>query len=139
MTKFNKVNVSSRIKYYAGTAAAIGASPIPGSDAVLLTGVQTKMMHDIMKAYGISVGIGVVIEEILRAKVVSMLGKAVAGNILKMIPGAGAIIGGTVNATVASSITYAFGKGLCSAAEMICDNGWNGNADMIAYAVRRSI
>ena len=96
-------------------------------------------MYDIMKAYGINVGIGAVIEEILRAKVVSMLGKAVAGNILKMIPGAGSIIGGAVNATVASSITYALGKGLCSAAEMICDNGWNSNSDMIAYAVRRSI
>lgn len=131
--------MSSRIKYYAGAAAAIGASPIPGSDAVLLTGVQTKMMYDIMRAYGINIGIGTVVEEILRAKVVSMLGKAVAGNIIKMIPGAGSIIGGAVNATVASSITYALGKGICAAAEMICNNDWKNDPDMIANAVRKSI
>ena len=139
MTTYNNNNVKSTIKYYAGAAAAIGASPIPCSDAVLLTGVQTKMMYDIMKAYGINVGIGSVIEEILRAKVVSMLGKAVAGNILKCIPGVGSIVGGAVNAGVASSITYALGKGLCAAAEMITDNGWKNDSDMVAYAVRRSI
>jgi len=132
-------NIKSTIKYYAGAAAAIGASPIPCSDAVLLTGVQTKMMYDIMKAYGINVGIGTVLEEILRAKVVSMLGKAVAGNILKFIPGVGSVVGGAVNAGVASSITYALGKGLCAAAEMITDNGWKNDSDMVAYAVRRSI
>ena len=131
--------MKSTIKYYAGAAAAIGASPIPCSDAVLLTGVQTKMMYDIMKAYGINVGVGTVIEEILRAKVVSMLGKAVAGNILKCIPGVGSVVGGAVNAGVASSITYALGRGLCAAAEMITDNGWKNDSDMVAYAVRRSI
>ena len=131
--------MKSTIKYYAGAAAAIGASPIPCSDAVLLTGVQTKMMHDIMKAYGINVGIGTVLEEILRAKVISMLGKAVAGNILKFIPGFGSVVGGAVNAGVASSITYALGRGLCAAAEMITDNGWKNDSDMVAYAVRRSI
>lgn len=131
--------MSGTIKYYAATAAAIGASPIPCSDAVLLTGVQVKMMHDIFKAYGIHVGVGVVIEEILRAKVVSMLGKAVAGNLIKMIPGAGSIIGGAINAGVASTITYAMGKGLVAAAEMICDNDWTENPVKIAYAVRSSI
>jgi uncharacterized protein (DUF697 family) len=131
--------IKNKIKYYAGTAAAIGASPIPGSDALLLTGVQTKMMYDIMNAYGIHIGFGTVIEEILKAKVVSMLGKAVAGNLIKLIPGAGAIIGGTINAAVASSITYAMGRGLCAAAEMICENDWDDNPKMMAIAIRSSI
>ena len=135
----NNNNVKSTIKYYAGAAAAIGASPIPCSDAVLLTGVQTKMMYDIMKAYGINVGVGMVIEEILKAKVVSMLGKMVAGNIIKCIPFVGSWGGAAINASVASSITYTLGRGLCAAAEMITDNGWKNDSDMVAYAVRCSI
>lgn len=131
-------DVRASIKYYAGVAAAIGASPIPCSDATLLTGVQVKMTRDIMKAYGIHIGVCTVLEEILKTKVVSMLGKMAAGSLIKLIPGAGTVVGSTVNAVVASTITYAMGKGLVAAAEMIIENGWD---DMvkIANAVSMSI
>ncbi len=79
------------------------------------------------------------IEEVLKAKVVSMLGKAVAGNLIKLIPGAGTIVGAVVNAGVASGITYAMGRGLVKAAEMICEHGWQNSLDMITYAIRVSI
>lgn len=138
-TRNSRPNVDSTIKYYAGAAALIGASPVPGSDAVLLTGLQTKMMNDIMNAYGIHAGLFTYIEEIIGAKVVSMLGKAIAGNLIKLIPGVGSLFGGAINASVASGITYAMGKGLIAAAEMICENDWKGNPDKIAYAIKVSI
>lgn len=131
--------VKGTIKYYAGAAAAIGAAPIPGSDAVLLSGLQMKMTRDILSAYGINVGLGMLVEEVVKAKVVSMLGKAVAGNLIKMIPGVGSVVGGAINASVASSITYAMGRALVKAAEIIRGNGWESNPDKVAYTIRTTL
>ena len=135
----NKTCVKDTIKYYAGAAAAIGASPIPGSDAVLLSGLQMKMTRDILAAYSISVGLGMLVEEVIKAKVVSMLGKALAGNLIKLIPFAGSVVGGAINATVASGITYTMGRALVKAAEIIVENGWSDDKEMVVSTIRRTI
>ena len=138
--------VRSTIMYYVGTAAAIGASPVPCMDTILLTGMQMKMMRDIMKAYDIPMNKMTIFEEVVRAKISILLNRvninnmlAVAGNLLKFFSGAGTILGGAVNATAASSITYTMGNCLVDAAEMILKNGWRDNPEMIAYAVRKAI
>ena len=97
------------------------------------------MTRDILSAYGINVGLGMLVEEVIKAKVVSMLGKAVAGNLIKMIPGLGSLVGGAINASVASSITYAMGRALVKAAEIIKENGWERNSDKVANTIRLTI
>ena len=52
------------------------------------------------------------IKNIVGGRVVSMLGKTVAGNLLKLIPGFGTAVGAAINAGVASTITYALGYAL---------------------------
>lgn len=103
----------SRIKYYAGVAAAIAASPIPGSDAPLLVAEQTKMAVDIFSIYGLDSSFSSIVKSIIGSQLISVIGKTTAGNLLKLLPGLGSIAGVLINGTVASSITYSLGKGLC--------------------------
>ncbi len=134
-----EAQASKSIKYYAGAAAAIGASPIPGSDAVLLTALQAKMINDVLSRYGVESSLVDLIQQIIGARVVSMLGKAVAGNLIKLIPGAGSLIGGTINATVASSITYTLGKCAVKAGRIIAENNWQNSPTRIAQTVKANI
>lgn len=143
MTRINfstaEAQASKSIKYYAGAAAAIGASPIPGSDAVLLTALQAKMMNDVLSKYGVETSLVDIIQQIIGARVVSMLGKAVAGNLIKLIPGAGSVIGGAINAGVASSITYTLGKCAIKAGRMIAENNWQNTPSMVTHALKQNI
>lgn len=127
--KEDKAN--SRIKYYAVTAATIGASPIPMSDAVLLTGLQVTMASDIFSIYGLDAKLSDTIRNIIGSKAVSMLGKTVAGNLIKLIPGFGTAAGAAINATVASTITYALGYALVQLTKKAIEAEWSGNTQLL--------
>ena len=92
----------------AAAAATTAASPIPFSDAALLIPIQTTMITSLYKANGANISRGVV-DGALKATMVSGLGKSLAGNLLKFIPGVGTIAGGTINATVSVAFTEALG------------------------------
>ena len=102
------------IIHTAATAAATtAASPLPFSDAALLIPIQVTMITGLYKANGANISRGVV-EGALKASVVSGVGKSVAGNLLKFIPGVGTIAGGTLNAGVAVAFTEALGIAVVS-------------------------
>lgn len=107
--ELKKEDAEKRIKYYAASAAAVGATPIPVSDAVLLTALQVKMCADIFGIYGLDNNISSTIKNVISGQVVSLLGKTLAGNLIKLIPGAGTAVGSVINATVATSITVSMG------------------------------
>ncbi|MGX7197372.1 YcjF family protein [Enterococcus olivae] len=90
------------------TAAIIGCSPIPFSDAFLLVPVQLIMMSRLHKLFGQSwsESLG---KSLSKELVVVGLGRSAVGNILKLIPAVGTVAGAAVNATVASGITEALG------------------------------
>ena len=90
------------------TAAAAAASPIPFSDAALLIPIQATMITSLYKANGANISQGFV-KGALKATMVSGLGKSLAGNLLKFIPGVGTLAGGTINAGVAVGFTEALG------------------------------
>lgn len=121
----------SRIKYYVGLAGAIGASPIPMSDAVLLTGLQVKMTSDIFTLYGLNTQFTDTIRNIIGGRVISMLGKMVAGSLLKFIPGLGTIAGAAINAGVAVSITASLGYALCLLTKKAIEEEWSGNVAVL--------
>lgn len=99
---------AGRITFYASSAAAIGATPIPVSDAALLTPLQITMAANIIHIYGME-NFASISKALIGNVVISNLGKAFAGGLLKLIPGVGTIIGGAINAGVASLITSALG------------------------------
>ena len=90
------------------TAAIIGCSPIPFSDAILLVPVQMTMMARLHKLFGQSWVEGIA-KSISKELVVVSLGRSAVGNIIKFVPGVGTIAGASINAGVASAITESLG------------------------------
>jgi uncharacterized protein (DUF697 family)/predicted GTPase len=96
------------IKVATSAAGTAGASPIPFSDAALLVPIQITMMASIASTYGLS------LERSTAASLAATAAATVAGrtavtSLLKLVPGAGTVVGGTVNAAVAGTLTYAVG------------------------------
>lgn len=93
-------------------AAAIGASPIPGSDAPLIAAAQSTMIYKINAEFELDAQAAkatAVISGILATTAIASLGKTVVSNALKFIPVAGTLIGGAVSAATAMAITQAIG------------------------------
>jgi uncharacterized protein (DUF697 family)/GTP-binding protein EngB required for normal cell division len=106
-------------------AAAVGASPIPFSDAALLVPVQTGMIMGIAGIYGIHVG-KAAISSVAGGAGISALGKSVAGGLMKLIPGIGTIVGAVVNASVAGTITGALGGAFSELCYKQCKDSLDG-------------
>ena len=109
----------------AAAAAVIGATPIPFADAALLVPDQLAMTVAIINVYGIY-EFAHISKEVVASLVISNLGKSIAGGLLKLIPAAGAIIGGAINATVASAITSALGYATSTICYNACKDIMNG-------------
>lgn len=90
------------------TAAIIGFSPIPFSDAFLLVPVQLTMMARLHKIFGQSwsESLG---KSLSRELIVVGLGRGAVGNILKLVPAVGTVAGAAINGVVASTITESLG------------------------------
>lgn len=90
------------------TAAIIGCSPIPFSDAFLLVPVQLTMMARLHKLFGQpwSESLG---KSLSKELVVVSLGRSAVGNLMKFVPAVGTVTGAAINATVASAITESLG------------------------------
>lgn len=93
------------------TAAAIGASPIPFSDAPLLVGDQVIMASKIIDVYGLS-SLASISRSLLSSSIISQVGRSLSANLLKLIPVVGQVVGGIVNAGVASAVTGAVGTAI---------------------------
>lgn len=99
---------SARIGAYAVTAAGIAVTPLPIADAALLTPLQLTMSTHIIHIYGME-SFANISGAVIGNVAVTNLGKTFAGQLLKLLPGIGTVIGGAINAAVASFITSAVG------------------------------
>ena len=103
---------------------ATGAIPIPFADAPLLIGEQVAMMVAINAIFKIEVekaALKSLVTAALGVGGATLLGKTIATNLIKLIPGAGTIAGGAVSAGTAGAITLALGKAyiqVCKAIKM---------------------
>lgn len=116
----------TRVKWYAAGASGGCVCPIPGSDAVWLTALQVKMSSDIYNIYGLDNSISRLLQSVIQGRVVSMIGKMLAGNLIKLIPGLGSIIGAAINAGVAGAITLAMGKSISALCHKAVIDSWEG-------------
>lgn len=109
---------------FVATTGATGAIPIPFADAPLLIGEQVAMMAAINAVFKMDVG-----KDVLKSLATvaigvggaTVVGKTIAANLLKLIPGAGSIAGGAISAATAAFITLALGKAyiqVCKAIKM---------------------
>lgn len=97
----------------ASVAAAAGAIPIPFADAAVLVPIQVGMLARVSVLYGFDVT-----QSYLKGLVTAAIGstaataggKAIVGNLLKLIPGGGTVLGGVISATTAATLATALGE-----------------------------
>lgn len=106
-------NGARKIVHAASVAAgAVGASPVPGSDAPLIAAVQSTMIYKLNSEFELDVATSTttsVVAGILAITAVTQVGKTVVSNALKFIPGVGTVIGSAISATTAIALTEAIG------------------------------
>jgi uncharacterized protein (DUF697 family) len=97
----------------AAAAGGIAAAPIPFSDAIGIVPIQISMLAGISACFGLEVTtgfIGTLVSGTFASVAGTMAGRAAVGALLKFIPGLGSIAGGLLSASVATSLTVAFGE-----------------------------
>ncbi len=102
----------TKVHVAATSAATLGMSPIPGSDAPLIAAEQTTMIYTINSEFEVdedSKKMTSMIAGILGTTAIAQVGKTVVSNLLKLIPGPGTLIGGAISATTAAALTEAIG------------------------------
>ncbi len=110
----------------ASTAAGVCAVPIPLSDAIAIAPIQISMLAGINLVMGLKST-----DDFLKSLVMiaggvggaTHVGRLVFSNIMKMIPGAGQIIGGIVSSTTAAAITTAMGEAYIAALVFMIASG----------------
>ena len=106
-------------------AAGIGATPLPDgiSDALLLVPLQIKMIAQITAVFGFTLD-KAIMTSVLSATVgaggATVLGKTVVASLLKLIPGAGQIVGGLISGATAGILTSALGEAYIRLMEALC-------------------
>lgn len=109
---------------FVASTGATGAIPIPFADAPLLIAQQVAMMAAINAIFKFNVSKDA-LKSLATAAIgvggATVVGKTIASNLLKLIPGAGTIAGGAISAGTAGVITLALGKAyiqVCKAIKM---------------------
>lgn len=95
------------------SAGGAGAAPISFSDAIAIVPIQVSMLAGISAVWGLPVStafFGTLVSGAITGSVGSIVGRAAASGLLKLIPGVGSVIGGAISASVASTLTTAFGE-----------------------------
>jgi len=91
----------------AGAATLVGASPVPGSDIIPLTGIQVGLMVRLAAIYEKPI-MKDRAKELILATVVGNIGKTIFRQVIKLFPGAGSIAGGSI----AGATTLVLGKSM---------------------------
>ncbi len=97
----------------AGAAALTGASPIPFSDAAILVPTQISMLAGITAIFGLPIekaALTSIVTATIGTAGTTVLGKTVVSNLIKMIPGAGTVVGAVISGTTAATLTGALGE-----------------------------
>ena len=103
----NKNGKAKTIILTATTAAtAAGASPIPLSDAAIITPIQVSMIGGLAALYGLN---GKELSVMAMPLIARAIGTMAASSLLKLIPGLGTIAGACITGTVAATLTGAMG------------------------------
>ncbi|KPL74141.1 GTP-binding protein [Ornatilinea apprima] len=100
------------------TAGGAGAVPLPFSDALAIIPIQISMLASISAVWGLPIStafLGTLVSGAITGSAGTLVGRATAGALLKLIPGIGSTAGGAISAGVASTLTIAFGEAYITA------------------------
>ncbi len=94
-------------------AAVTGAVPIPIPDAAVLVPEQIAMLAKITAVFGVPMQkatITAILSSMIGTASTTTAGRAIVTSLLKLIPGAGSVVGGAISAATASALTAALGE-----------------------------
>ncbi len=111
----------------ATSAAAAAATPIPFSDATLLVPIQLGMMARIANLYKIKFDRAALLA-VASTTAATQVGRSAFTNLLKLVPGAGTVVGGVIGAGVASTFTYAMGRAWLTVCQRVSSGRMAGTA-----------
>ncbi|MBZ4397862.1 DUF697 domain-containing protein [Myxococcus sp. MISCRS1] len=97
----------------AAAAAAIGATPIPFADAALLVPTQVGMLAGISSVFGLPLTeafLSTLVSSVATGLGATFSGQAIVSGLLKVIPGAGTLVGALIAASTATALTTLFGE-----------------------------
>ncbi|WP_060668788.1 YcjF family protein [Oceanobacillus caeni] len=110
-----KTNIDLKVKEakkwstgFIASSFGAGFSPIPFSDAVVLSGIQITLITKITNIFGFSRSRALtqtIVSALAGTSAATLTGRAMVGQLLKFIPGVGTVAGGIINGAVASTIT----------------------------------
>ena len=97
------------------TASAVGEClvPVPLADCAMLIPTQVAMIASITAIFGLDISRSVItgfVSSTIGASGATVLGKTVAANLLKLVPGAGSVTGGAISSVTAGILTTALGE-----------------------------
>lgn len=97
------------------TAAAFGEgfTPIPFADAALLIPTQVTMIASITAIFGLNISKSIItafVSSTIGAGGATILGRTIVANLMKLLPGAGSVAGGTISGATAGLLTTALGE-----------------------------
>jgi uncharacterized protein (DUF697 family)/GTP-binding protein EngB required for normal cell division len=92
----------------AAQAAAVAATPIPFADAAVLVPIQLRMMSRIALLHNVPVDRATMLA-LASVAASTGAGRSLVSGLVKLVPGAGSLVGGAIGAGVASSVTAAMG------------------------------
>lgn len=111
---------NAEVSGFSALSAAVGFIPFPWSDAPILIGIQISMIIAIATQFGITMEKKEAKDIFINLSKSSILGAAVAttgkivGSLIKLFPGIGSVVGGTICASTAGVGTYTLGQATIS-------------------------
>lgn len=99
-----------------------GFAPVPFADAAMLVPTQVTMLASITAVFGLNISKSLLtcfVSSTLGAGGATILGRTIASNLLKLIPGVGTAVGGTISGATAGLLTTALGEAYIKLLEMI--------------------
>jgi len=122
--ELRKKQAGFEVNVACGLAGAAGATPIPFSQAFVLVPIQVGMLAKISQTFGMEVSatmLSTLVTSLVGASSATLIGRTVVSGLLKFIPGAGSVIGGTIAATTAASLTKVLGETYISVLYDYCE------------------
>lgn len=123
----HKVRAARTLVRRAGAAAATaGASPIPWSDAFVLVPIQVGMLAGVTATFGLNLSaafLSTLLASTIGGFGSTVLGRTIATNLLKLIPGAGTIAGAAISSMTAATLTVTLGEAYVATLEAIIEGG----------------
>ncbi len=134
--KEKKKRAQKAVAVAASAALAEGFVPVAFADAAMLIPTQVGMIASITAIYGIAINKAMLVgflSSVLGTSGATIAGRTVATGLLKLVPGAGTVVGGTISGATAAAITTALGEAYILLIEAVAKGEMN-QSDLLGTA-----